>query len=137
VAVRPEGASALVVAADYYPTLTRAGTLYFSSNRRGGLGQNDIYRVRRANGRWTASENIGPPVNTPGRTWTCPHRTYFLRVYTISIVFVSLPPRVSYHSIVRVSGDSRRITSRTLTRVAGATGSAISLRYVNALAPGS
>jgi ankyrin repeat protein len=54
---------------DYYPTLTRTGTLYFSSNRPGGLGENDIYRVRRVNGRWTAPENLGAPVNTPGREY--------------------------------------------------------------------
>jgi Tol biopolymer transport system component len=53
-------------AGDYYPTLTRSGTLYFSSDRPGGLGQSDIYRVRRVNGRWTAPENLGAPVNTPG-----------------------------------------------------------------------
>ena len=53
--------------ADYYPTLTRSGTLYFSSNRPGGLGQNDIYRVRRVDGRWGTPENLGAPVNTAGR----------------------------------------------------------------------
>ena len=52
---------------DYYPTLTRTGTLYFSSNRPGGLGENDIYRARRVNGRWTTPENLGAPVNTSGR----------------------------------------------------------------------
>ena len=54
-------------AADYYPTLTRSGTLYFSSNRPGGLGENDIYRVRRLDGRWSIPENLGVPVNTVGR----------------------------------------------------------------------
>ena len=54
-------------AADYYPTLTRSGTLCFSSNRPGGLGQNDIYRVRRIKGRWTTPENLGAPINTNGR----------------------------------------------------------------------
>jgi len=54
-------------AADYYPTLTQAGTLYFSSNREGSLGQNDVYRARRVDGAWTAPENLGPPINTSGR----------------------------------------------------------------------
>ncbi len=55
---------------DYYPTLARDGTLYFSSNRPGGLGANDIYRSRRdGQGRWTAPENLGAPVNTPGREY--------------------------------------------------------------------
>ena len=56
-------------AADYYPTLTRTGTLYFSSNRPGGLGENDIYRARRVKGRWTTPENLGPGVNTGSREY--------------------------------------------------------------------
>jgi len=52
---------------DYYPTLTREGTLYFSSNRPGGLGENDVYRARRVNGQWTAPENLGRPVSSEFR----------------------------------------------------------------------
>jgi creatinine amidohydrolase len=52
---------------DYYPTLTRQGTLYFSSNRPGGFGENDIYRARRVNGQWTAPENLGRPVSSEFR----------------------------------------------------------------------
>jgi hypothetical protein len=52
---------------DYYPTLTREGTLYFSSNRPGGLGENDIYRARRVNGQWTTPENLGRPVSSEFR----------------------------------------------------------------------
>ena len=53
---------------DYYPTLARDGTLYFSSNRQGSLGANDIYRsCRDEQGRWATPENLGAPVNTPGR----------------------------------------------------------------------
>jgi hypothetical protein len=54
---------------DYYPTLTLDGTMYFSSNRAGSLGQNDIYRARRRDGGWTAPENLGAPVNTSGREY--------------------------------------------------------------------
>jgi Tol biopolymer transport system component len=54
-------------AQDYYPTLTRTGTLYFSSNRQGGLGENDIYRARRVDGRWTPPENLGRGVNSEFR----------------------------------------------------------------------
>ncbi len=52
---------------DYYPTLTREGTLYFSSNRPGGFGENDVYRARRLNGQWTAPENLGRPVSSEFR----------------------------------------------------------------------
>jgi len=54
-------------AQDYYPTLTRTGTLYFSSNRQGGLGENDIYRARRVDGRWTPPESLGRGVNSEFR----------------------------------------------------------------------
>jgi Tol biopolymer transport system component len=56
-------------ASDYYPTLTRAGTMYFSSNRPGGLGGNDVYRTRRLDGRWTTPENVGAPVNSSSREY--------------------------------------------------------------------
>jgi ankyrin repeat protein len=56
-------------AADYYPTLTRMGTLYFSSNRRGGLGENDIYRARRVGDQWTPPENLGRRINTESREY--------------------------------------------------------------------
>jgi hypothetical protein len=52
---------------DFYPTLTREGMLYFSSNRPGGLGENDIYRARRVNGQWTSPENLGRPVSSEFR----------------------------------------------------------------------
>ncbi len=42
-------------------------TLYFSSDRRGGLGGNDIYKTTiDDNGRFSAPENLGPDINTPG-----------------------------------------------------------------------
>lgn len=66
---------------DYFPTLTRSGTLYFSSNRPGGLGQSDIYRVRRLAGRWAAPENLGAAVNTPGLEFdpfVSPDETYLV-----------------------------------------------------------
>ncbi|MBB6609504.1 OmpA family protein [Pontibacter sp. Tf4] len=42
-------------------------TLYFSSDRKGGLGGNDIYKVEVGeNGRFGSPENLGPDINTPG-----------------------------------------------------------------------
>lgn len=41
--------------------------LYFTSNRPGGYGGNDIYVCHRLeNGRWSAPENLGPDINTAG-----------------------------------------------------------------------
>lgn len=42
-------------------------TLYFSSNRAGGLGDNDIWKSRRLDNSWTKwsePENLGAPINT-------------------------------------------------------------------------
>jgi len=41
-------------------------TLFFSSNRPGGLGGKDLYRVKRLpNGQWSLPKNLGGTINTP------------------------------------------------------------------------
>jgi len=43
-------------------------TLYFTSDRRGGLGQEDIYvTTSQDDGTWSVAKNLGAPVNTPGK----------------------------------------------------------------------
>jgi outer membrane protein OmpA-like peptidoglycan-associated protein len=55
---------------DITPFLAADGkTLYFSSNRAGGFGSNDIYMTRRLDDAWTTwspPQNLGYPVNTAG-----------------------------------------------------------------------
>ncbi|GAC1485085.1 MAG: hypothetical protein NVS1B13_11270 [Flavisolibacter sp.] len=44
-------------------------TLYFSSNRPGGLGDNDIWKTKRLDDswqKWSDPENLGKPINTEG-----------------------------------------------------------------------
>jgi Tol biopolymer transport system component len=42
-------------------------TMYFTSNREGGVGGTDIYVVKRlADGTWTLPQNLGPQINTAG-----------------------------------------------------------------------
>jgi len=50
-----------------YASLAPDGkTLYFSSNRPGGYGGQDIYRsTLEPDGHWTKPENLGPVINTP------------------------------------------------------------------------
>ena len=49
------------------PCISNDGrTLYFSSTRPGGEGGQDIWYSRLEKGRWTAPQNLGKPVNTPG-----------------------------------------------------------------------
>jgi len=52
--------------ADYYPTVTRDGTMYFHSSREGGLGGRDIYRAELVDGHYRMPENVGAPINTRG-----------------------------------------------------------------------
>ena len=40
--------------------------IYFSSDRKGGFGGRDLYRIRRLpNGEWSLPLNLGPAINTP------------------------------------------------------------------------
>ncbi|MBC6698786.1 OmpA family protein [Hymenobacter puniceus] len=54
---------------DSQPTLSADGrTLYFTSTRRGGQGQEDIYvTTLGTNGNWSPARNLGRPVNTAGK----------------------------------------------------------------------
>jgi len=50
------------------PSLSSDGkTLYFASNRPGGIGELDIWKsVKDKDGNWGAPINLGPEINTPG-----------------------------------------------------------------------
>ena len=52
---------------DSQPSLSADGSmLFFSSNRRGGYGGNDIwYSQRLEDGSWSEVKNVGPVINTP------------------------------------------------------------------------
>ncbi|WP_345072635.1 OmpA family protein [Hymenobacter fastidiosus] len=54
---------------DSQPTLSADGrTLYFTSTRRGGKGQEDLYVTSlQPDGTWSLARNLGEPVNTPGK----------------------------------------------------------------------
>ncbi len=49
---------------EYYVSLTEDGTIYFASNRAGGLGSFDIYRSQLVNGHFAKPENLGAAINT-------------------------------------------------------------------------
>ena len=51
---------------DFYATATASNTIYFTSNRKGGLGTTDIWRSVFRNGAYQTPENVGSPINTPG-----------------------------------------------------------------------
>ncbi|TNE52733.1 MAG: hypothetical protein EP344_15385 [Bacteroidetes bacterium] len=54
-----------------FPSLSEDGnTLYFASNRDGGLGGWDIYVSQFAGGQWSVPRNLGPAINTAGNEVT-------------------------------------------------------------------
>jgi len=49
---------------EYYVSLTKDGTIYFASNRSGGLGSFDIYRSRFVDGHYAEPQNLGAAINS-------------------------------------------------------------------------
>jgi len=49
---------------EWFPTVASDGTLYFGSDREGGLGRTDLYRCRLVDGKYQPAENLGPNINT-------------------------------------------------------------------------
>jgi WD40-like Beta Propeller Repeat len=49
---------------EWFPSLAADGTLYFGSDRPGGLGRTDIWRSRLVDGRYAEPENLGEAVNS-------------------------------------------------------------------------
>jgi len=50
---------------EYYPSVARDGTLYFSTQREGSGGF-DVFRSKLVDGKYTTPENLGPGINGPG-----------------------------------------------------------------------
>ena len=67
---------------EIYPVVVADGSLYFSSNRPGGLGRSDIWRAqRRAGGGFEEPVNLGPSINTEfseGDTFVSPDERYLI-----------------------------------------------------------
>jgi hypothetical protein len=51
---------------EFYPSLTKDGTMYFQSRREGGIGASDIYRAKLVDGKYTEAELLPEPINSPG-----------------------------------------------------------------------
>lgn len=51
---------------DFHAAVAADGTLFFSSNRMGGIGSYDIYRAVPRDAGYEEPENLGPVVNTAG-----------------------------------------------------------------------
>lgn len=51
---------------DFYPSLTKDGTMYFQSRREGGFGESDIYFSKRIDGKYSKAEILPEPINSEG-----------------------------------------------------------------------
>ena len=63
------------------PSVASEGTLYFTSDREGGLGDLDIYRARRSGQGFLAPESLGPTINSArGELAVCiePHERFLI-----------------------------------------------------------
>lgn len=69
-------------AGDSYPVLVADGSLYFTSNRPGGLGTRNLYRAQRlADGSFAAPVLVPAPINSElgiGDTWVAPDESYMV-----------------------------------------------------------
>ena len=68
---------------EYYPSVSKTGTLYFSSNREGGKGSVDIYRSRLVNGKYSKPENLGDEINSKyydGDPYIAPDESFLIFV---------------------------------------------------------
>jgi hypothetical protein len=66
---------------EFYPSVSTNGTLYFTSEREGGEGGEDILRAIPENGVFVRIENAGRGVNTKGpefNAWVAPDESYLL-----------------------------------------------------------
>jgi hypothetical protein len=54
------------ISQEYGVSVTKDGTLYFSSNRAGGKGSFDLYRAVLTGGEYRTAENLGAAINTEG-----------------------------------------------------------------------
>lgn len=75
------GAPVNSAADEFYPSLTKGGTMYFQSRRPGGQGPPDIWRVRPAAGGYGDAECLPPPVNSAGfegDTLVAPDESYLI-----------------------------------------------------------
>jgi len=70
-------------AQEFYPSVTTAGTLYFSSTREGGKGRGDIWRARLVEGKYGEPENLGDAINSQfseGDPFIAPDESYLIFV---------------------------------------------------------
>ena len=62
--VKNLGAEINTVSDEKFPFIADDGTLYFSSNKAGGLGGLDVYKTKFTAGKWTKPENLIAPINS-------------------------------------------------------------------------
>lgn len=113
------------VFADITPFLAADGvTLYFSSDRPGGFGSNDVYMTRRLDytwKNWSQPRNLGYPINTPGwdAYYTVPANGEFAYFVSTSSGFgkgdlfrIALPESARPMPVMLVSGKVRDIDGK-------------------------
>jgi len=66
---------------EFYPSLTKDGTMYFQSRREGGKGESDIYLSKLSDGKYIKAEILPEPINSEGSegdTFIAPDESYLI-----------------------------------------------------------
>lgn len=58
------GTDVNTVEGEVYPSVSKKGNLFFRSSRKGGYGNDDLYRAKWKNGNFVEVQNLGPKINT-------------------------------------------------------------------------
>lgn len=116
--------------ADITPFLAADGvTLYFSSDRPGGFGSNDVYMTRRQDytwKNWSPPRNLGYPINTSGwdAYYTVPANGEFAYFVSTSSGFgkgdlfrITLPESARPMPVMLVSGKVRDVDGKIVPAV--------------------
>lgn len=108
---------------DYYPTVTRKGTLYFSSQRE-GQGTNNIYRSVLEDSKYMKAEKLGETINTKYREFDpfiAPDESYIIFAsgrpggYGASDLYISFRKKDGTWTMAKNMGDQINSSSPDYT----------------------
>jgi len=106
-------------ASEIYPVVVADGSLYFVSDREGGIGRYSLWRAQRLDdGGFAEPVNIGPPINTEagsGDTFVAPDESYMVQSSRHPGGFGSSDLWVSFRNAEGAWGEPKNLGERINT----------------------